>query len=505
MRCNRHARTRATTKTMVNTMVSVALGLLLATPTLSAQTSAASDPYARYVRPGQCAQMASRLKDLYWRDKREDTVVYAPATDSVPAPALQAARACAARFSVANVPEGDLLGLIQLYLWTRQDDLAHSATDRLLKLQASQPALQRGWTLYLIMSSYLDARPARLTEARQYLAQLDALGAPAADWRMWAYTESARYEMSINDVQTSYADGAAALAASKQMAKNDRIDRAYEILDGYTAWGEPTALKSGGHAAVHLFDTAATDLLPLRAPGTAGSGESSSAADASGGMVLQGAGGQVVIMNPGGGGMTIMSGGAQGGGDANADQMQLRQAIRARQVAYTIVDTTGPTLNPSHWYNRGTDTTPRPKAGMVSLIVSVNAGCGARCYPTYSSLRRLYNKYHSAGLQIVLVSLTSGYFRNQPMANPADEAEKVRYYYLDFLKLPDVMGVDETEFSFRAEDHKRMNVAPSAQRAYFRGRNSAVVGKDGKVKMVANLAPNREDAVSAVIARELAK
>jgi hypothetical protein len=441
-------------------------------------------------------QAAIRLKAVYWRDKRPDTVVYAPETDSVPTPVLQAARACASRFNVATVPVRDLLSLMQLYLWIRQDDLAQAVADRWLKAESNQPALRRGWTLQLIASAYLAARPTRRTAAAQYLARLDSLGAPTAAWRLMAHTKFAQYAMSVDEIAAAITDGVAALAASKQMTRSDRIDRAYDILDGYAALAEPTAIHVGGRATLALFDTASADLLPLRGPGTKGASEEDAFGSAA---PMRRAGEPMIFMAPP---PPLIEG--AGSSDGASDQMMLKQRIAQFRMPYTVLDTIAPLIRASHWYNTGSDTGARPKPGVVTLLVRVTANNGGIDYPRYASLRRLYGKFHASGLQLILYETTFGYFRNQPTPSPAVEAEKDRGYLFDFLKLPGVLAVNETSFGFRA-DRFRINAIQEVEKDYFRNRGAVVIGKNGTIRMIVNLDPDRERAVDAVIAAELAR
>jgi hypothetical protein len=205
---------------------------------------------------------------FYWRDKHRDTVIYAPTTDSVPAPVVRAARACASRFTVTTVAEYELLNLAQLYLWSGQTDLSRTAIDRLLQVQKDAPLAIRSRTLQLVSTSFLDARPTYITDARKYLTQLDALGTPAALWRLLAHTDFAEHAMTLNDIGTAVSDARTAVAAAAQMDQSDRIDWVYPILFAYQTLAEPLAIQSSGPTVLALFDTVATNLLPLRPRGS---------------------------------------------------------------------------------------------------------------------------------------------------------------------------------------------------------------------------------------------
>jgi hypothetical protein len=420
---------------------------------LSAQSAAPADPFARYETPGQCEQAAIRLNALFWRDKRPDTVVYAPKTDSVPAPVLQAARACAARFTVANVPERELLNLVQLYLWTHQGQLAQAAIDRLLAVEANKPVLDRGWTIEQLVLSLLNATPTQWTAAQKYLAQLDALGAPVATWRLFAHTAVANFTSTLNDRAATIAEARSALAAAHAMSRDDRTDWVYALLTAYKALAEPVARVSGGSAARALFDTAETDLLPLRPTGT-------------------------------------------------REYATLQRALTDARAPYTLFGTTGTTIGATQWYNADADATHRPKPGKVSLLVFVSSACGGRCYPMYATIRRLQAKYGSSGLDVIFLASTHNYFRNHPMPSPAAESDSTGRYFVDFLKFDVPVALEETHFS-RLRDG-RLQADPTPNRtAYYRNRSGVLVDRRGIVTVVDTVAPSREHIWDAEIQRAL--
>jgi len=407
-----------------------------------------ADPFVRYSTPGQCEQAAIRLHRTYWRDKRQDTVVYAPATDSVPGPVVQAARACAARFTVAGVQERELLDLAQLYTIANQDDLAQAAIDRLLRAQAARPARERGWTLHLMSASLLDARPTRIEAARKYRSQLDALGTPVAIWRLYAYTKLANHLTSLNNRAAAIAAARTALAASKQMDRNDRLDFVSNLVGAYATLAEPLALEQPASATLALFDTVNADLLPLRPAGS-------------------------------------------------PDLEALKGVIATARAPYSLYGSTGPQLRAARWYNTQGDSI-RPRRGKVSLLVFAHPSIPN--YQMYATVRRLHSKYGSAGLDIVVLASTYGYFRNQPTSSPLTEADRVGHYYVEFLRLPAAVAVEQTRFSNRSTDGRRMNEIVANSQSYSRGGNGVLVDKQGRVRMVGTVVPGKEPLWDAVIA-----
>lgn len=432
----------------------ITAGMLFAVaPVLGAQTAgppgaSSQDQFARYTTPGQCEQAAIRLTSQYWRDKRPDTVIYAPATDSVPASVVQAARQCAARFSIESAKERELLDLAQLYILGNQDSLAHAAIKRLLATTREQETVQRGWTISQIAGTFLSAAPRRLTEATQYLAQLEALGKPVATWRMFTQSSFARHYMSVNDLASAVTAGKAAVAANSELPQNDRIDWVYSIMGAYGSLADPLSVVEGGPASLALLDTMSTDVEQLRPAGS-------------------------------------------------EDLQRLMYNVKASRSPYLLFGTTGKPLTADHWYNTKAGDQTFPKAGVATLIVFGHHACSGNCYPTYATLNRLHSQFGSRGLQIVLVGGTSGYYRNR-LAVPAAESDSAGKYFEGFLKLPAVIAMNETEFSKR-HDGRRQNAVSENARNYSRGRSAVLVGKDGQVKLVVNAVPQREETLKAVI------
>jgi hypothetical protein len=97
------------------------------------------------------------------------------ADDTLPAAAAAVARACSARFTLANTAKPNLPDLFKLALYAGHDTLAQSVLTTLVA-QAATPkdkATQWMWGV----ETYLAAQPGRVAAASAAAAQLDALGA----------------------------------------------------------------------------------------------------------------------------------------------------------------------------------------------------------------------------------------------------------------------------------------------------------------------------------------
>jgi hypothetical protein len=267
-----------------------------------------------------------------------------------------------------------------------------------------------------------------------------------------AHVAIAKHAMTADDLALAATNAQRALRASATMSTRDRVDWAYVIADGYLTSAEVTALRAGGAAGSAVLDSGAKTVLPLRDAGS-------------------------------------------------YQQMELQQKLSTPRPAYAFLATTAPPLSATHWYPASVRTT-WPRAGHATLIVFVSHMCGARCYPMYATLRRLNAKYASSGLDLILVSSTTGSFRNQLPATPAAESELARGYFLDFLALPGVMAMDEASFSHKS-DGRRMNDVGANQRNYFRGRSAVLVGKNGNVRWVVDASPETERILDHMIASEM--
>lgn len=471
-------------------VVMCSVTLCIGAPTsVAAQSSApTSNPYARYTLPGRCVQAAGRLLQRYWRDKHQDTATYHVVADSVPASVVAEARTCATRFNVTTVPVRDLPDLVDLYYWTQQDSLADVAAARLLQAPAAVLGTQAGWTsrawrLRLLVLGAVSAHPARLATAEKYLRQLDSLRDPSsAPWQMQAHQALALRLLNNGEVAKGRDAIAAALRAGLAMARSEQIDRVYELVQVYSILAEPTSVLIDGPAAVAVFDSARARLLPLRAPGTGGAFDPRLA---SASMDLM---------------QRVFGGGEESSPRApNTDQLQLQAFLTSQQAPYNLVSHPAPPVTATRWYPVASDTAARPRPGVVTLVVRADANCGGFCYSRYAVLRRLDSVFAARGLQIVLLASTQGFFHDHPIPEPTQEADSARKYMFDFLKLPGVLGDEETKFSFR-DDGMRLDLLGMTLRDYFKGGDAVVVGRDGVVREVVSLDIFREQMVHDVIA-----
>lgn len=121
----------------------------------------------------------------------------------------------------------------------------------------------------------------------------------------------------------------------------------------------------------------------------------------------------------------------------------------------TMLGRRAPAIAAPHWFARS-DGAPRPRAGHVSMLVSVDDRCGVQCFPYYATLRRIARRFPA--LDITLMAHTHGSFRLRPPPTPAEEAALDSAYFLGALQLPGALAVDETPYTMLPEpDGRRLD------------------------------------------------
>jgi hypothetical protein len=271
--------------------------------------------------------------------------------------------------------------------------------------------------------------------------------------------------MTVNDRALAIAEARAALSAAKAILPADRIDWQDAVVTAYAALADPISAEGGGDAVAALFDSAGATLRAFAA------------------------------------GNTSMLANLQGAMAGNAASYALVGKPAAPLRGWQRLDTGAVTSEP------GAGTTSEhevlPRRGKVSLLLFVDASCGGSCYPTYAIVKRLHARYAAAGLDVILVTATRGYFRTAHTPSPAVEADSVARYFLHFLKLPVTVVVEETTFSTDAIDGRRINAQPANKQAYPSRAEGIVVDAKGVIRFVSSLNPARERVLSAVIGAAL--
>lgn len=152
----------------------------------------------------------------------------------------------------------------------------------------------------------------------------------------------------------------------------------------------------------------------------------------------------------------------------------------------------------------------RPIPGRVTIVgYTENLGEGF-IEPYLATLRRLHDKYHDSGLDIMLIAQTKGFAWRSPPLDSAEEAKLIGWYYREHLKLPFTILVAVADFG-RLEDGRITRRPPSSLPSigvyrYWRPHWWYIVARDGTITGRINgrsSVHQQEFWLEAVIRREL--
>jgi hypothetical protein len=415
--------------------------------------------YARYQTPGQCYAAVRRMVDFYWRDKRPDTLIYDPSRTKLSPSGLDSARICTARFDVATLPASQLASMLSLALWTQQPTLV---TQVMRRLRAPQPSLTpegRAMMLRKAGMAFLEARPANVDSAvavRDLLRPLEPAAGIDELFLTNAITQFAM-RLDLRDVAAASSRHAVQMLQPGRMTADDRTDYFLALLD-MELYSVQIASRNAGitrDAIYTMFDSAIMAVKHV----------SGAAPDEIGGRLLYRRSPYELFQKP------------------------PTAPVRA---TYLYGDTTAPSL-------------PRP--GIVTLVYTGGMAAQWDGMATNAVLRRLHATFGAQGFAEVYLTATNGYFFNQLLAKPSDEAELIRKYFLEYQALPATLAIERSYMNTNATG-LRTSEAASNQSAYLflnNYVNCEVIGKDGTLKFFGWLTPETERTFAAAIRDALAE
>jgi hypothetical protein len=153
-----------------------------------------------------------------------------------------------------------------------------------------------------------------------------------------------------------------------------------------------------------------------------------------------------------------------------------------------------------------------PVPGRVTIIGYIEELGTGFIEPYLASLRRLHEKYHAQGLDIMLIARTQGYAWGSPPLDAAQEAKAIGWYYREHLKLPFTILVFSQQFSRRSDgrliaqgiDDQIPQIGP---RSEWRPWWGYIISRDGAIVRQINRtewAHRREKELEDYIRREIA-
>ncbi len=382
--------------TMISRMIlAFAAAALAWHPVRAAAQETGHNPFAHY-NPGRCAVAATWI-DMLNRYDRRDTTVYSPARDTLFTATRESLRECERVYAGSTPEAAEVLNVARVQLFTGQDEAAAATQRRHLESVAGLPAGERAWELYLAFRDNMAGKPARLERARALLAELDALGTPAASVRTLAHYAMLNSAIQRQDDEEMRREMAAVLEAWRELDEETRLWRADILASAFLDRAAVEVLAQGGDAARTVVDSA-RGIVPTEA-------------------------------------------------------RTARARIENARTIYGNVDRTAAPLDAQFWYNVGATGTHRPAPGRVSLILPAPWGCVGGC-ALIDAARRIEARFRDLGLDITFRTRTRGFYADTAPATPLAEAQYDSTYFLDLVKVPGALAIAETKYSFRPDGRR---------------------------------------------------
>jgi hypothetical protein len=385
---------------------------------------------SRYNTPGYCVAAIQGVESAVWRRQERVSVAQGSPQDTAPTAAISIGKKCMSQLpDVQRVDSIWLFDMMRLALYAGDTAKMKASISRQLQLVQNDEA--RGAILHDALDELLDnyttvavSHPARVELAKGILRQIDDLKEGARVARFEAHR--AMYEFITQtafDTADLMHEAMAMRAISQSMTPDERkevnLNSAYSLtMDSITvAW--------------YRHDPNVPTMLRK--------------------MVQP-----EIDKNP---------------ALANSVQMVMLNQVISQY------DKPTPAITGKFWFpSNAAHTVPAP--GRVTLVTQVQKGDGVMT-PQLAGLLRLWNKYHAAGLDIVLVTKTQGYSWSSPPQKPDDEAKTDAWYFLNYLKLPFTLIVDEAPVTKRPDGrlvHGRITFENE-----FPLPGGVLIGRDGRV------------------------
>jgi hypothetical protein len=379
--------------------------------------------FSAYQTPGTCLAAAINAERVTRRTVY-DTAAYAPEHDTLPRVVIEIARRCDQQFAASAVPSTELINQMHLALIMGDDAQAQHMADRYVAL--FQDIGQRRWALYKVGRVYLDATPMRFAAAQKVVAQLDALGRPAALQGEALHRMLTEVGWRRNDVALVEREALATLKSDGEILPQDTTDNV-----------------AGGSGNQML------DLLLVE-----------------------------LYRNPTGATQRTVQRARSVGYKRVDDFLGLMQMSRMNWAVQQIGQTPPP-LTAAHWAGGEPSDHRWPVPGKVSIYLQGDPSMGIEYWAMWN---RLTKKYGDA-IQLTVMNSTHGYFRDGPPLTPAQETARLGQYYREDLHLPAIVAVDEAAVQQLPDGRRLLGPAPYEQDPYYRS-SLIVTDTTGKIALL---------------------
>jgi hypothetical protein len=382
--------------------------------------------FGRYDTPGVCSQaVASDIGTA--RRARFDPGPYQPDRDTLPPSARNDAQRCGTRFEPTTVAERARLNLVRLALSRGDEKLAQAAGNQWIAAERTPVAKARA--MELLAGAYLNAVPMQRAAADAMARRLDSLGRPALLSR--AVVHAALWDDADRRFDTAAirTEGIPLLAIDSQISASDALD-------------VPSAASGNVLLAVLAVET-------FRSVKTAVE------------RVMQ-----------------------------FAREVRYKFPGEPDQVAVGLAQLLSPYGHPpptpvvSHWFGPHAGSSWNIP-GKVSILFRETSLGSFSTHPDNFEIQRLRQRYGDS-LGVTILTRTAGYIRDSGPLEPAQEADSIRRYLQDDLKLPATVAVQETPFH-RLPDGRRVDdPMPDGDQMRPYDFGAVVVDREGNVMALAN-------------------
>lgn len=405
-----------------------------------------------YDRPGYCLSAMQGKEQITWRRGESDTLPENTVNDTIPTVVREVGRACVAKMTPRTVPPEELNNLALLALRIGDTALARQTVDYHLSMMPNN-AREQGYVLSDAIAGAVASRPMQIPFMESMLPRFTELDKAAVEAAVAAYGSASSVAHNRFDTAAMLRLGAARDALIQRLTPEERQ------AQGLDQWE--------GGAFADSLDIVWYQLIPTL----------SQTVNRLVGQILTANG--LAVSNP-----------------------QLTQALTALRTAEgTIPGQPAPIPKMFKRYPADAPLTSIP--GTVTIVMPLRGIGNGRLDETLGRLRRLHERYHSRGLEVVLVGRTTGYAWGSPPLAAEAEANLFGWYYREHLKLPFTVLVEETSFSTKPDGRKVAAPSPFMTTYSPLPLRGYIIGRDGLMKSI-NYGFHSESELEAYIVRELA-
>jgi hypothetical protein len=400
--------------------------------------------FSRFLVPGMCLGATDEATEIAIRSISAQVAyglkVATKQVDTLPSVVTQIARNCGARFSVANVTEGDLPDLFELALIAGNDSVAHAVVERLYAL--AQNAAEQAIVLRKAVEWYLDAKPARFATAEVVAARLDAMGPQQGGARLLAHGELLKFARASFDEPTMRKEAERIIRIGHEVPMRVIQYDCKSIVEAYMALGEIAQVESPD-SIIAVVKRAKQDLDRFP-PGQ------------DNGFRAMNLNGVRNVLVP-----------------TNAEQFAEKPFPAIAATAwFPNPPTSWPPGNgkPSLiiYGDRLAGDCVRSDGSILTFVVDkdrINNWCG----PLYAILPE-WKKRYGDNLTITIVAETEGFAVRSTVLSPTEEADSIGWFFRHHLKLPvNVAVVTDSVWQVSETDGRQYHIDTTAFARFRRG------------------------------------